>query len=207
MAASKITICNMALAELASTLYVTSIENPTTKEEKYCALFFPQALDFFLTLDSWACALHDKKISYNDPVVGELGELWTYEYNLPADPYCLRALYILENPKSEFIIKGRKLYCNVIYSGQITLRYTKRLTTVSDLLPTSVTALSLLLSWYLCQPLAIGRKNIKAEKWAFFLQALDIAKGVNGSLQNTAGMDDYSVNSNPPDPESESWID
>lgn len=206
MATSKNTICNMALAELASTLYVTNIDSPSTKEEKYCALFFPQALDYFLTLDSWSAAWHDQKISYNDPMVLDADEMFTYEYDLPADPYCVKPLRILENPKAEFVVKARRLYCNIQYDGQITLHYNKRVTTFNHFSAVELHALALLLSYFLVGPLAKGRKNAKMEQWGFFINALDQARGTNAAMFNTKTID-YQVMPEPPDMESESWFD
>lgn len=38
---------------------------------------------------------------------------WSYQYSLPIDPYCLRALIINDDPEEPFEILGRKLACDI----------------------------------------------------------------------------------------------
>ncbi|HDZ61996.1 MAG TPA: hypothetical protein ENH40_02470 [Nitrospirae bacterium] len=203
MAESALTICNKALGEIGSTQFVDDIDSPATKAEKYCAQHFNPAIDYVITEAPWVACLADKEISFD--VVTPDDENFTYRYTFPSDPYCVKPLYIIDNPDSPFVVQDRYLFCNVQYNGKITLKYSKRITTYDNCLPKMQRLMVLKLAEFLAIPMAEDRKA------AFFLsQKYDMllprAIGENEPLLYTLGMG-FFLKERIPDEEGESWLD
>lgn len=88
--ATKVDICNMALATLGDTATVTSIDPPEgSAQADHCARFYPIALRDLLTVFPWRFATKRAKLAMiTADVVGE--EDTKHYFALPAD--CLRVL-------------------------------------------------------------------------------------------------------------------
>ena len=93
--ATKVDICNMALATLGDTATVTSIDPPEgSAQADHCARFYPIALRDLLTVFPWRFATKRAKLAkVTADVVGE--EDTKHYFALPAD--CLRVLNLQDS--------------------------------------------------------------------------------------------------------------
>ncbi len=123
MPISSVAICNIALGMVGGKR-IQSIESPTSFEEIMCSILYEPTVEEVLRSHEWACAIHRQELAQlaDPPITGDFG----YAYQLPQDPYCLRALNIPDAPEAVYIVEGRTLLCSL---SQVKLRYIKR---VSD---------------------------------------------------------------------------
>jgi hypothetical protein len=123
MPISSVAICNMALAMVGGQR-IQSIEFPTSVEGTMCGILYEPTVDEVLRSHEWACAIHRQELAplADPPITSD----FQYAYQLPQDPYCLRALNIPDAPDAVYMVEGRTLLCNL---SQVKLRYIKR---VSD---------------------------------------------------------------------------
>jgi len=115
---TKIEICNLALREVGEQEIQSLSE--TSKNAKICNRFFESVYDEVLRLHNWNCALFRTELA-QDSDTPDYG--WTYQYTLPADPYCLRVLR-MEDTDYEWVIEGRKLLTDegtakILYIGRV----------------------------------------------------------------------------------------
>lgn len=123
--ASEVEIVNNALLLLGDKT-ITSLSDDSNRARIANGLF-ATTRDEVLRAYPWNCALARQSL----PALSSAPDFgWDYQFQLPADPYCLRALDINADPQSgdpgdEFKIEGRKLLTN---SSTCDLRYIARLT-------------------------------------------------------------------------------
>jgi len=105
--ASSTEICNIALISLGAA-EINDI-NDGSKNAKTCLARYATARDAVLRSHPWNCAT--KRFSL--PVGGAQPAFeFTYAYNLPTDPYCLRVYRLLEK-NARFKVEGRQILTNV----------------------------------------------------------------------------------------------
>lgn len=100
---SVVDICNLALANIGCTEFITSIESTDgmSKEAMLCARFWPIVRDSLLR--DAAPSFARKRSGLAD--TGETSDQWGYIYSYPSD--CLRALYIESGTRKP--TKGQKV--------------------------------------------------------------------------------------------------
>jgi len=160
MANSITSICNVALALLGEDLILT-IENPTTKVQKTCNLFYQRARNAVLAIYPWNFATKRLTLqqSVTTPVYGYL-----YAYPLPADYIKLQDM------------QDSDLYAYEIESGSIVtdaatckIKYTYEVTDSGSFSE----AFSMLLSHRLAAMMAIaitGKRTLAADMWQLYDQ-------------------------------------
>lgn len=132
--ATKISIMNRALVVLGR----ERITGPTQNEPRARILneHYNDVRDEVLRGHPWNSAMARALISKESaaPAFG-----FSFQYPLPTDPYCLRAVK-LHNYEGEFRVEGRKLLTNA--ASPIGLHYIKRLTTPAEMDPLLARAVS-----------------------------------------------------------------
>jgi len=129
MAASDVSICNIALGKLGAQHITSLTEN--SKNARACNKYYAHVRDMVLRSHPWNCAIQRQPLAQlsEGPV-----EEWNYQYQLPADPYCLRVLSINEADSdsipAEYAVEGRKLLTN---EDPVVLKYIRRLVDASEM--------------------------------------------------------------------------
>jgi len=175
MADSVVEICNLALAKVASPQRISDLSE-NTLEAKMCNLLYPQVRDWTLRDYPWRCALKRDSLAELDITNNTQ---YTYVYQLPTDPKCLRVLGLIDNdtrefnPYLEFMVEGEALYCN--YNPCVIL-YIQQLTDPKKYDPGLVEAISLRLAVELAVPIAQSvqlKQALMNEYEMFKMRAVD----------------------------------
>lgn len=125
---TKTEICNLALSKLGSDrIQLADFDNDTGQVKEQCDLFFVPTLEELTRMYSWnCCTKRSASISADGSFSGSYG--YSTSYDLPDD--CIRVLRIERDAtdetgileKNEFIVVGRKLFCNK--TSSIFIQYT-----------------------------------------------------------------------------------
>jgi hypothetical protein len=194
MAVTEVLICNIALAKLGAER-VQNIETPTSKNEVLCSLYYEPTVDEVLRAHPWNCAIHRQKLSQVSS--GDSNYLLTnsddfgYQYQLPTDPPCIRALDLPNAPKAKYVIEGDYLLTS---ENEVVLRYIKRVTD-----PTKVDSLLVkAIAYRLAAELAIDIENSTTdhnemmklyEAQLFRAEGINDLEGENMQAENTSWKD------------------
>ena len=124
MAISWTSINNQALAKLGANS-ITSIDDDTTGNAIKCRAIYENVRDSLLRTYIWNCAIERAELALlsSTPEFG-----YSYQYTLPAAPYCLRVLEM--DGDYEFKVEGRKLLTD---QDSCKIRYIKRVTNPTHL--------------------------------------------------------------------------
>ena len=137
--ASQVSIINAALFHLGG----DRISAPTDKAEGARVMTdrWDLARDATLRAHPWNFAMRRALVAAEatTPAFG-----FAYQYKLPTDPYCLRALMINEDPREKFMVEGRRLLCDL--GGPLKLRFISRVTLPDEFDPIFAEALALRLA-------------------------------------------------------------
>ena len=174
---SKEEICNMALSRLGAST-ITSLTDGTT-EAKLCNTYFDNLAERATVQGSWTTATFRTQIARTatTPTFG-----FTYEYQLPVDPKCLKVLGISENKPgtTAFRVEGDKLLTD---ATTVKIKYIGRLSDTESYGPLLTEAIEALLGSYLAIPLT-GKKTIAKElreEYAILIQNNLAIDGQQGS--------------------------
>lgn len=149
---SKVQICNMALSRLGASI-ITSLTDGTTNA-KLCNTLFDDLSDRVLTQGSWAIAINRVQLAVTTtaPSFG-----YTYEYQLPTSPKCLKVLNVDDiTASTDYRIEGDKLLTDI---SPVSIRYIGRPSTTEEYSPLLVECIEVLLASYLAYPIT-GDKQV-----------------------------------------------
>ena len=146
----------MALSRLGAST-ITSLTDNTT-EAKLCNTYFDTLADRVMLQGSWTSVI--KRASLARTTTTPTFD-FTYEYQLPVDPKCLKVLNIDECSPGEidYKIEGDKLLTD---ETSVKIRYIAQLTDPADFDPMLTEALEVLLASYLAMPIT-GDKPLARE--------------------------------------------
>jgi len=173
---SEVSICNGALLLLGAKP-IGSIDNPETDKEQLCAQFYSSTRNTALQAYPWNFAV--KRVALTkDASAPAYG--FSYQYDLPNNPYCLRVLRAHE-PEIVFRIEGRKLLSD---NSAIKIKYIARITSVAEMSAMFREAFEHLMAWKLCYGVTGStslRKDLMASYKEILIDAEDIdtQEGVN----------------------------
>lgn len=143
----------MAISRLGAST-ITSLTDNTT-EAKLCNTLFNDLADRVMIQGSWSSTIKRASLARttNTPVFE-----YTYEYQLPVDPKCLRVLNINETVPgdTDYRIEGDKLLTD---ATAVKIRYIAQLTDTEDYDIMLTEAIEILLASYLAHPVA-GDKTL-----------------------------------------------
>jgi hypothetical protein len=152
-----ITICNMALARIGVSSYISSLTE-ASNEARNCALFYEPMRDFVLRDHPWNFA--KKRVRLAD--AGTPPPEWGFKYAYPSD--CIKVRHIVSpgfiNPRNDQRVQYEVAHENgqrVIYSNQdqAELVYTMRVTDPTIYDPMFTSALAYLLASEIAMPLSV----------------------------------------------------
>lgn len=173
---SQVQICNLALSRLGANT-ITSLSDNTT-EAKLCNTFFDDLADFVMVEGSWSATI--RRASLARTTTTPAFE-YTYSFQLPVDPFCLKVLNINEDiPGSvPYRIEDDKLLTD---ESTIKIRYIARLTDTEDWGPFLTRAFVARLAAELAYPLTgdEGKSRAEMERYLLLLKdgiALDNQQG------------------------------
>ena len=141
--ASKPQICNMALSRLGAST-ITSLTDATT-EAKLCNTLFDDLADRVMIQGSWATTIKREELA-RTVETPEFG--FTYAFQLPTSPKCLKVLNVNTSVPGdiEYKIEGDKLLTD---ESSIKIRYIGRLEDTEDYGTLLTEAVEILLASYL----------------------------------------------------------
>lgn len=168
--ASVVGICNRALA-LVGEDAITSLSEDSEPARR-CNLMYADTRDAVLRDHPWNAAITRAELAAlsEAPAFG-----FAYQYQLPADPYCLRVLG-LEDDGAIFRVEGRRLLSD---SGDARIRYIARIIDPGEfdalLLDTIAARLAADLAYSLVQSNALAQAM-----WQLYLSKLAAARKADG---------------------------
>lgn len=127
--ASKVQICNYALSRLGANRITSLTDN--TNEARLCNTLIDDAIDEVLMEGPWAFAV--RRAALNQTTTTPSFE-YSYEYQLPTNPLCLRVLSINEDSPGDYDyrIEADKLLADV---STMKVRYIARITDTQSFSP------------------------------------------------------------------------
>ena len=176
--ASDVSICNSALAKINAQRITVLTES--TKAARLCNVIFVPSLDFVTRSHPWTCAIHRQALA--QLATGPIFE-WTYQYQLPTSPYCLRPLNVYSTSgEPEYTIEGRSLLTN---DTGVNLRYIKKITDYGEIDASLAEALAYYLAFQLAWPLK-GSRTLKNDMWEIFEKRIKpLSKSVDSMQAST----------------------
>lgn len=181
MPASKTDICNMAIMKTGSKVTIHII-GEDSDNARLCRTFYDPVLDAVLRSHPWNCAIERKTIT---PLVAAPDSDYDYQYQLPANPWCLRMLQVgtKKNQPIEWRVEGRRLLTN---ESSTPIVYIKRITDTNEFDPLLVDAFTLKLALKLAMPLTASpqiQKGLIDELEAISLPEARSIDGQESSVQ------------------------
>ncbi|MCF8034667.1 MAG: hypothetical protein K9K66_04450 [Desulfarculaceae bacterium] len=165
MAASKVSICNMALNKLGADP-ISAWNQTGSIEAKLCAEHFDQALEAILEDHHWSWARCRQSLARltSTPAFG-----WSYQYTLPTDPRFIREVRVNDvgGVETAYSIEGRKLLCNV--SDGVHLEYTGLIDDPMTMSPKAREALAMKLGYLIAYKITGNRKSEELMGQAYLL--------------------------------------
>lgn len=128
--ASKVSITNRALVKLGVKT-ITSLTEEVDQARTINAIF-DDALDYLITVHHWNFATERTSLAR---LSGTPSFQYTYQYQLPTNPYCLKVLMVYDSDEDEiedYKIEGRKVITD---ETLVYLKYLKRVTDMNELPP------------------------------------------------------------------------
>lgn len=176
--ASRISICNQAMMSLGAG-NITSLDEGSA-EAIACNAVFDQVLDSVLRMHPWNCAVCIAEVAADAsaPVIGYL-----YRYHLPADPYCLRPLRVMDEAGAEYRFRVVGRYVESDCAAPAYVEYIKRVTAVGDLDSMLVDAVAARLAMELAPkfPGGIDQRDFYAQEYS---AKIAMARQANSSENN-----------------------
>jgi len=176
MAISETDIANMALMKVGAKPKIDSLVEDSDNA-RLCNTFYRPMRDAVLRAHPWNCAEHRKIITQlsEAPAFG-----YDYQYQLPANPYCLRVLQVGEDDEQPTVwkVEGRRLLTDE--GTSIKLKYIKRITDTNEFDPLLVDAISIKLASKLAMPLGNSQGLVDALVKELELITLPEARTIDG---------------------------
>lgn len=176
MAASDVDIVNNALIRLGDNS-ITSLADNTVRA-RLANVLFADTRDAVLRAHPWNCAVNRVELGL---LSAAPSHGWSYQFQLPADPYCLRVLALNDDEEDgdvgdTFRIEGRKLLTN---SATAKIRFIGRITDSSAFDSLLYQAFILRLAAEMAYPVT-GSVNVAASMWQLYEAKVKEARTVDG---------------------------
>lgn len=187
--ASKVQICNLALARLGASRITSLSDN--TNEAKLCNLMYDDLAEEVMSEGAWSSTIKRASLAKttNTPAFG-----FTDEFQLPTDPFCLRVLAIndLTPGDYDYRIEGDKLLANI---STMKIKYIGRLTDTQSYDPMLKRAIVSRLAAELAYPITGNLQTANAMQEIYRLHIVDglAADGTQGSTEDVFRSDSVDV--------------
>ena len=176
-------ICNQALGRIGAN-QIGNVETDTTVPAIQCRLHYEQTRDSLIRSYTWrfASARADLTVSGTTPDFE-----WDFQFPLPDDFFRMKSIY--ENRFSDenfrsYALEGSNLLTN---ESEMSIRYIKKVTDVSEFDSLFVKVLILLLADVLIGPLAGGDAKIQRKIDNALDELMPAVRALDGQETNTAG--------------------
>lgn len=172
---SEVSVCNGALLMLGADA-IGSLDDDT-KKARLCSQFYSSTRDQALQAYPWNFAVKRASLT-QDATAPNHG--FTYAYDLPNNPYCLRVLRC-QDPRIVFRVEGRRLLSD---ESTIKIKYIARIESVAEFSPMFREAFEHLLAWKLCYAIT-GSTSLRGDLMNAYKEILvdaedvDTQEGVN----------------------------
>lgn len=127
MSVSETQICNMALGKLGAGR-ISNYEADTSEKGVICRLYYESVVDEVLRSHEWNCAIWYQSLSLidedDDDYLLENYDKYSYQFQLPTNPFCLRVLEIPDYPAYDYEIVSGFLLTNL---SAVTIKYIRRI--------------------------------------------------------------------------------
>ena len=171
--ASEVDLCCNALGQLGEE-GITSLDD-NSKKARVCKRFYPDTRDSVLRTYPWRCATEFQTLTQLSGADAIIGSEFTLTYQLPTNPWCLRAL-LLNNDKSvRWEVIGRKLCTD---EPTVTLRFIKRVTDPGMFDTLLYDAISSRIAMKLAYPIT-GKPDLAPAMWKLYELVLDEARAID----------------------------
>ncbi len=179
---SETSICNQALGRIGG-LQIKNVETDTSPQAIQCRLHYEQTRDSLLRSYSWRFASGRATLSAGDTPDFE----WSNAFTLPTDFMAMKSIY--EARFSDINFRNYAIEGNEILTNETTMeiRYTKKVTDVSEFDSLFVKVLILLLADVLIGPLAGGDPRIQKKIDSALDELMPSVRALDGQETNTAG--------------------
>lgn len=176
MATNETDIANQALGKAGAKPPISSLATEDSDNARLCRQFFGSVRDAVLRSHPWNCAIHRRTIT---PLTDTPDFDWDYQYQLPANPWCLRILQVgtKEDQPIEWRVEGRRLLCN---ESTAPIVYIKRITDTNEFDPLLIDALVLKLALKLVMPLTSDLQMQKSLIEEIEMISLPEARSIDG---------------------------
>ncbi len=129
MTQTEVEICNLALDKLGQCADIGNINNPTTENEKVCARWYTDTLEYLLRRYVWNFAITRKSIPRDKLATPEFD--FTDAYKLPSDFVRLLAINGREDLNAlQYDLAGGYILLNSNGADSLKLKYISRVTDV-----------------------------------------------------------------------------
>jgi hypothetical protein len=183
---SEVEICSDALLLLGEEP-ITSFDD-ASKKARLCKRFYPVIRDSVLRAYPWRCAIKYQSLNIltGDSAITESD--YAYTYQLPASPYCLRALLINNDKTVQWEVIGRKL---VTDEESVTLKYIARITDPGDFDALLVMAIAIQLAQAIAYPITGNPQFTKIMEDLYQLRMLEARSidSMEGSVEEMSSDD------------------
>jgi len=185
---SEVDICNHALIMIGTPQFIVSFDEGSGLANTLKRVY-PLARNEVLRLHEWNCAIARETLAQleDTPVSG-----YSYQYQLPVAPLCLRVLNIESVVDVDYRIEGDRLLTN---EDSVSIRYVKELTDTTKYSPLLVKTLAAKIAADIAFSVT-QLQQVESAMESKFEYYLNRAKGIDN------------MESEGPDPETNtSWID
>ncbi len=189
---SEVEICNMALTELGAGK-ISNYLTDTSEKAVNCRLFYAATVDEVLRSHEWNSAIWYQSLaeiaSTDDNYLLTDYDEWSYQFQLPTDPFCLRPLEIPDYPKYDYEIASGYLITNL---STVVLKYIRRLTDTTMFDPVLVKAIAYRLAADMAVKIT-GSGRERASMLVMYNLQLNRAKDLNGRESEEPQVEEYSL--------------
>lgn len=183
---SEVEICSDSLLLLGEEP-ITSFDD-AAKKARLCKRFYPVIRDAVLRAYPWRCAIKYQALNIltGDSAIPE--SQYAYTYQLPTNPYCLRALLLNNDKTVQWEVIGRKL---VTDEASVTLKYISRVTDPGDFDSLLLMAISIQLAQAIAYPITGNPTFTKVMEELYQMRMLEARSidSMEGSVEEISSDD------------------
>ena len=185
---SEVEISNSALLQLGEDP-ITSMDD-ATKKASLCKLFYPTVRDAVLRAYPWRCAITFQSLGLLAGVdaISTEATPFAYTFQLPVNPWCLRALLINADKTLAWEVIGRKLLSD---ESSVNLRYIYRVTDPGNFDPLLIDSIACRLASMLAYPIT-ANPTMSKTMYALYMDKLVEARSIDsmeGSNEDYESVD------------------
>lgn len=180
---SETDICNQALLKVGAKPPIGTL-GEDSENARLCNTFYASVRDAVLRSHPWNCAIHRTTIT---AIVATPDSDWDHQYQLPANPYCLRVLQVgsfVDQP-TRWTIEGRRILTN---ENSPPIVYIKRITDTNEFDSLLLDALVLKLAIKIAMPLTKKDNIVKSLVDELEGISLPEARSIDGQEESVQRM-------------------